>query len=376
MEQRINSDNSVNFLQEVLKKSLKKNIRSNLTELDPELLKIFNRALLQDSTIGQLDEALAQEFKGSGGSASKSAFKIDLVFDYKHNEYLGITLSKGSISDQSRAETFISQMEASDLMIREIGYFSVSSLMKIAKKDAFFLSRLFKGVNVYLGENDKDPVDLPAYLNKHYKDQNIIDLQIYIGKEERFLCRLVAYRSPADVISQRRRDAKKNAKKKGRTPTDEFLTWLEFSLFITNVDETVWSPEVVGTVYRIRWQIELTFKTWKSLLNIHILKGQRAERIRCIIYGRLICLTLINMCYSVVSNLAQKIGREASPKKVIDWLLRKERFMKSLYNDSIMELIQNIDSNIKKLCKQKRYRRTTQELIFEEIEYFDGFNEC
>lgn len=36
---------------------------------------------------------------------------------------------------------------------------------------------------------------------------------------------------------------------------------------------TVWGAEIVGTVYTVRWQIELIFKNWKSQLQINYLKG-------------------------------------------------------------------------------------------------------
>jgi len=83
------------------------------------------------------------------------------------------------------------------------------------------------------------------------------------------------------MVNQRRRKAREvryrhtgrydAARKKSRTPTKKYLQWLSFSFYITNVPITVWTTDVIGTIYQLRWQIELIFKQWKSLLKIDFL---------------------------------------------------------------------------------------------------------
>ena len=82
-------------------------------------------------------------------------------------------------------------------------------------------------------------------------------------------CRLIAYRAPQELADKRRREANKAAEKKGRTPKQESLNRLNFTFLLTNVPSEIWKAEVVGTIYTIRWQIELIFKGWKSGLQIH-----------------------------------------------------------------------------------------------------------
>src|SRR5262245_39263832 len=68
---------------------------------------------------------------------------------------------------------------------------------------------------------------------------------------------LVSKSGPEDVVNARRRTARKNAKKKGYTPSHAHLTLLAWNLFITNVPETIWQTTTVLKVYPIRWQVEL-----------------------------------------------------------------------------------------------------------------------
>ena len=70
--------------------------------------------------------------------------------------------------------------------------------------------------------------------------------------------------------------------------------------------------EAIGTIYRLRWQMELTFKHWKSLFQIDVLKGTRPERIRCLIYGRLIVILVVQRLLALASTQAAAEQRELS----------------------------------------------------------------
>lgn len=63
---------------------------------------------------------------------------------------------------------------------------------------------------------------------------------------------------------------------------------------------------------RLRWQVELTFKNWKSLYMINVLKGNRIERIRCLIYGRLIVMLVIQHLLALAAAQAVTAERELS----------------------------------------------------------------
>ena len=45
-------------------------------------------------------------------------------------------------------------------------------------------------------------------------------------------------------------------------------------------------------LYRLRWQIELVFKTWKSLLCIHKVKAVKKDRLECQLLARFIWILM------------------------------------------------------------------------------------
>lgn len=372
LHQRINPY-AVTYLQEVFQLALRQQLEPLCERLPVGALAPFGRVLLEDSTQCRLHEKLAETFKGSGGSASPSAVKIDLIYEVLHHSLLELHLSDGTAADQGRALAIIPHLRARDLVLRDLGYLSLESLRQIEAQEARYLSRLSKGVDVYLEADAQAPaLVLVEHLERYYPDDRVIDLPVYLG-HERVPSRLLAYRLPEPVVQERRRKALAEARKKGRELSQEYLDWLSFGFYITNVNQQVWPSRVVGTVYRLRWQVELTFRNWKSLLKINVLKGTRPERIKCLIYGRLITITMLAMISSYASWYAEDyLQRELSLPKLINWLKRKDRLVKAMHDDTLEALLRNLRRAIPKLlCKQKRKRRTSRQLIEEYEPYME-----
>jgi hypothetical protein len=113
-----------------------------------------------------------------------------------------------------------------------------------------------------------------------------------IGAKEQGAARLIAARVPVDVVNTRRRTARKNAKKKGSTPSHAHLTLLAWNLFITNVPATIWQTATVLKVYPLRWPIERILKSWKSALHLASLPTTKEDTTFCSLYGRMLLIVL------------------------------------------------------------------------------------
>ncbi|MCI0528342.1 MAG: transposase [Nitrospira sp.] len=132
---------------------------------------------------------------------------------------------------------------------------------------------------------------------------------------------------------------------------------------------------MVGTIYRLKWQVELIFKHWKSLLHLHVLRGTRPQRILCLLYGRFILITILTMISAFVFGYAQsRFKKELSPHKLILWLKRNHRLARAIHHNELLLLLEDLLSQLpKKLSKQKRTRKTTFQLVHERAAYLDSF---
>lgn len=135
------------------------------------------------------------------------------------------------------------------------------------------------------------------------KSDGFLDTYLYLGfkKDNRIRCRVVAKRLPEKIINQKLRKANKYALKKGKTVTARSKEISKWIIMITNICPKRLSLEDILNVYRIRWQIELIFKCWKSYVNLKDIKNVGKYYVECILYGKLILILLLYEMYASVN---------------------------------------------------------------------------
>ena len=321
LQQRI-VGSGIEFLMEMLSEALKLSVGKLLDESIPELLGVFEKVLLLDSTQVSLPEKLASIWAGSGGSASKAGLKLQLMLDYKSGKYEGVTIDDGISADQSYIKEAVKLIGQGELVIYDLGYFDQNSMIDIGERGAYFLSRFNHRSNLYMGMEDGtwEKFQLEKELKKaSRKGLSSCEFDVWLLKDGRYLkVRLVAERVPENVANERRRKARKTARKKGRQPTKKHLYLMSWSLYITNAEREKLPTGVVSLMYRLRWYIELVFKSWKSYHGLAEVRGEREERIECFIYGRLIMIVIMTFLFgSIRRHLWATRGREASLLKVV-----------------------------------------------------------
>jgi hypothetical protein len=70
------------------------------------------------------------------------------------------------------------------------------------------------------------------------------------------------------------------------------LALLDWNLFVTNVPAEKLSVREVWVMARLRWQIELLFKLWKSQGQLDTSRSHKPYRILCEVYAKLLGLLL------------------------------------------------------------------------------------
>ena len=75
--------------------------------------------------------------------------------------------------------------------------------------------------------------------------------------------------------------------------------------------------EQVHELYTLRWQIEIIFKTWKSLFKIDHYSTVKQERLECQLYGKLITIFLCSSTMFKMRQLLLQKEKELSEYKAI-----------------------------------------------------------
>lgn len=342
-------------------------IKNNCSKYSCDFFENFSRILIEDSSIIALNEKLSPFFKGCGGSASNSSIKIHLVFDAISNTFSWFKIYKDKRPDNSLAHDVLELVTENTLLIRDLGFFILDVFKKIQEMRAYFISRLHPNVNVYLNSYDSKPVDLVKYIKTKYKLFSYGSLDVFLGENGKLPVRLIFYRAPEEVINERKRKVKRNRQRKGGTASNHILTWQEYTFLITNLPEKIAPTEIIGTIYRLRWDIELMFKTWKSHLRLDVLKGTRPERIEVFLYAKMIGILLLGMLCEYLKTLCLRMfsGVEVSVAKVARFAVSMNIFS-SIFNGYLSRAnIEFLSEEywLRQFCKQKRKRKTTLERI-------------
>ncbi|MBS0655332.1 MAG: transposase [Verrucomicrobia bacterium] len=159
----------------------------------------------------------------------------------------------------------------------------------------------------------------------------------------------------------------------GRTLSEAKLNLLQFSLFITNIPVEWVSAEIIGTVYRLRWEVELIFKQWKSLLKIDVLQGICRYRVETLIWSRLCTVIIVASITATFMNLAHKYcNGELSSDKLVKYLMRNGKLCEAVKRGRVENLEKEMIQDIKRrLLKDKRSRTTMRERIISLEAYYE-----
>lgn len=334
----------------------------------------FNSILIEDSTVMKLNEKLQAVFEGTnrGGTGAKSQAKIDLIYNLMTGTIVNADIYNGKDPDQGLASRILKYVQAGDLVIRDLGYFVLKSLNEVADAGAYFISRLQPNVKVFLQQDDLQPLDIGEYTKK-FSEFNIIEIdKVFLG-DEKVPSRIIMYRLPKEIVDQRSREANKRSKDTGRKISRNKKLCMQFAIYVTNVLKEVISAEIIGTVYRLRWEIELIFKRWKSQLKIDYLKGIDKNRIECLIWSRLCTIVIVEIVNDYVSQLGQNVfnGREISHKKLIDYILRSSEFCEAIAKNHLERYLKEMKKDARRmLFKDNRKRTTMREKVFNRESYY------
>jgi hypothetical protein len=286
----------------------------------------FERILIKDSICFQIDESLAASYPGSGGSGSAAAVRIQFEYDLLNGHINDLSVQAFNDQDAIDSMETLELTQQGDLIIRDLAYMNLGVIKRLIDKGAFLLCRLQYNVNVYeMKDHSYEVLDFVKLRN--FMQQNnlaVIEKEVYLGSAQRLKLRLIIHLLPDDVLAQRLRKAQRNNNKKGRSQlSKKYKARAALNMFITNATEHQIPLTTVGSFYRLRWQIELMFKIWKSLCHIDKVKQVKKERLECYIYAKLIGIVLSwQIIWTVAKFTLAKDNKALSYYKAFKTMLR------------------------------------------------------
>ncbi|MND49424.1 Transposase DDE domain protein [compost metagenome] len=201
------------------------------------------------------------------------------------------------LTDQSEGEHLERfAIEAGDLIIADRGYARGSNFRHVVESGGDFIIRSgWKTQKLWMPES-RSRFDVFKALGDIQEDE-IADIHVVADRRDTGQpvdVRFIAMRKPQSAAYHSREQVRQRTRDTGKTPAPQSLIAADFMLVITSLSRDEYPPERVLALYRMRWQVELTFKRLKSLLHLGRLPAKDKALARSWIYAHLIVALLID----------------------------------------------------------------------------------
>jgi len=275
------------FMHNVLARAMRMIVTSEAVAIP--LLARFQGVYLLDSTVVRLPSELHTMWPGVSTNKGDptAALKVQVRLDYCSGCLDHIALQSARSQDRAALAQH-AQLPAGSIRLADGGYFSLPVLRTYHDAGVFFLTRATVHTQII---NDDDTLSQADFIRR-YGNKGWIDQSIRLGKRELLPCRLVAWRVGQESVQRRKRKLKNQARKQQRPINPDAWALAEWAVFVTNVPSGMLNLEEVAVLSRVRWQIELLFKRWKSYVALERSRSQNHWRILCEVYAKLLVVLL------------------------------------------------------------------------------------
>lgn len=195
-----------------------------------------------------------------------------------------LTLAKGPGTGESFS---IHDISKDDHFIADRGYSTASGIHYVAEHEAYCTVRVNTASLPIQGmDGSKFPLLTKVKTLKRVGVAKSWDVQVPF-KGKAVDGRICVIKKNKEAIKKSQEKVRKDAARKGHKVRPETLEYAKYIILFTTVPEKILTANEILELYRVRWQIELTFKRFKSITELGSLPKYRDDSSRAWIYGKL-----------------------------------------------------------------------------------------
>jgi hypothetical protein len=262
---------------------------------------------------------LAKDFPGRFTKIRPAAVELHARMSLFRDQLVSVELAPDTQGERQflpRAE----QLPRRSLSLRDRGYLDIDYFKALASTDAYVICRSSRSINPVVLEVR----GVARALRQRWKGKRLAALPL--GKMKHGVELVVAFQRGSDVVKLRlivrelppsKRRGPRHPRKKPSPPRS---TWL---YLLTNLPEKHFSRTEIERLYRLRWQLELVFKDWKSYANLHALQTENSAIAEGFIWAAL-CAAFLKRALAHWAQLVHhrpistRIAAQAGPQILLD----------------------------------------------------------
>lgn len=232
----------------------------------------------------RINDATVLSVPGSKGTD----WRLHAVYDPAHS-----CLRRVEITDQHGGERLErDRPQPGDIVCGDRGLAHAKGIHAVSEAGAHVLLRMH-WQNIRLEDAQGRALDLDPILKRADAGDTGTFIYVPLAGKHPVPARLLVRSLPTEVAARNRQRLRRNAAKKGRTPSATALRLAGYFCVLTTLPVALASDDVVVELYRVRWQIENFFKRCKTLLHFDHLRAFDPELVRTYCLAKLIEVALI-----------------------------------------------------------------------------------
>jgi IS4 transposase len=215
--------------------------------------------------------------------------RVHLGMELGTNRTDWLELTDGRGAESLERFTF----SAGEIVLGDRGYAQRKGLRHVAKAGAYFVVRM-PWSTLPLEHEDGEPFELLAALRSLPEARaGQFAVQFRSAQGERIGCRMVAIRKSEAAAAKARQRALLDARRHGAKAVNAgTLEAAGYVFVLTNLPAEI-SAESVLDLYRFRWQVEIKFKSLKSVLHLGNVPARSNALLNVYIMAKLLIALLI-----------------------------------------------------------------------------------
>jgi len=203
------------------------------------------------------------------------------------------------------------EFEPGELVVGDRGYSHARGVAHALDHGADVLIRLNHASMPVLARGSKQPVDLIA-LARSLHSGGVLERRVLVQHKTKRLTREIEGRVCIMRLpeSEARKARKRAHQEHGAKVSEQVLELAGYVVLFTTVPADRLSASLCVELYRLRWQIELQFKRWKSLCGFDRMPNFRADTIASWLYAKILAAVLLERLTSLHSEVSPPIDCE------------------------------------------------------------------
>jgi len=209
-------------------------------------------------------------------------------------ELPGRRFTRAELTDNHGGETLERfTIEPGDLLVADRAYGTANSIAHVTGEGGFVLVRInASSLPVWGGDGTQlDPLVLARALAPGEMSEVAVEIRPQAGKA--ITGRLCILALPVEQAAKAQARARRTKLKHGKRLGERAIESAKYVMLFMTVPRAMMTTTQVCATYRLRWQVELAFKTLKTVLKYDELPNRLPDTGRTWLLSKLICALLL-----------------------------------------------------------------------------------